>query len=360
MLHSRTLDISIHQIQHCSESKEHMTEVTLSTTPRSLSGKLTPKHFEGDLFKVPAPRKKTSIKKSDLPAINTLLSLSSFNTPPQSPPGSPTQSSRSLSKLVKLSKDLYNHGSEQSARRKRRRDEEKVFTFKKRRGEYDDVYVEEVLETIAEDSPRAAENQQVKKERSFFSLVERISQPEVFTPELQRISVIASHLFSSLNEYAKKANLIQSFYENVFCVKLNMDQTQWTQLLVNPDKQIISALIARAVIVHANEDIYTNQFRVLNWRHIYAYTTNFNVWLTTVIVQPKRYLSNFPGLISANYMYIEELENEDCFSSFTLPSRADNVTNQIAGKISLFSATLPMREMPQGTPSSEEVIFKIL
>lgn len=325
-----------------------------ATTPRSREV-LTPRNAD-DVFKVPAPKKKIA-KQADLSAVDALLS---FTTPPASPSNSPAQVQRRLASsdeaMVGVTKNLYHQS------RKRGNDASQKKKLKKLRIENGDAVVtEEVLEVIAEDKESLEDEVTKTKQRAFFNLCNKISQPEVFTPELQRIGVIAFTLFASVIDIKKKANLIKSFFENVFCAKLNMSAELWAQLLTSTTKPTVLSLIARAVIVHANEDLVTNQFRLLSWRHIYIYTSNFNTWLSTIVTQHKSYLSAFPDIILANYAYVEELEHPDNFLSLIVPLQYfTSYAPKSEGKVRLVASKLPARILPNDIPSSEEVIFKVM
>lgn len=322
-------------------------QIARATTPRSsFTSPLTPK--SGECFQVPKP--KAPRIKADISAVNGLLSLASnYSTPPVSPPGSPKSGNR---QLAKVTKDLYNSTST----KKRARPSTVLKGAKKQRLENG-----EAVEVFAEDIPHFNEGPVKQKERAFMALTHKIVQPEVYTAELQRISTIASSVFSACKEFKKKSELIASFFQSVFRVKPQFDVIQWTELLTNSSRVAISDLVARAIIVHANEDIFTHQYRLLNWRHLYTMTSNFNLWLTTVLVQPKQYLSSYPGILSSNYVYVDILETDDHFYSMKLSTAVpENATPSIAGRLKLFSAELPLRLLPKTMPSSEEVIFKIL
>jgi hypothetical protein len=58
----------------------------------------------------------------------------------------------------------------------------------------------------------------------------------------------------------------------------------------------IQELSCRAVMLQANENLYSLRFCKLNWRHIFAITRNFNSWLDSLLVPPEQLLhSNIPS-----------------------------------------------------------------
>lgn len=180
--------------------------------------------------------------------------------------------------------------------------------------------------------------------------------------EVRRICEVAHNIFASCMDYVQKANVMRTFFEQVFRVSLfNIDTAARLALLdTNSNPQSILQYVLRGIAVHTENDLSSNQFHLLNWRHVYIYTKNFNTWLTMLGLVKKKLHSTIPGRVLDKFTYVEGLELYE--SHFGLEMPIQLVNNSLGLSPSDLALTrfqqsnLPLKQLPAGSPAELELL----
>ena len=187
--------------------------------------------------------------------------------------------------------------------------------------------------------------------------------------QIRKMCTICCLILNNCKDFVAKANILRTFFEQVFRFSLfYIKAEERVELLSKNSIHLIAHYVMRGISVHADNDLKTNQYHKLNWRHVYIYSSNFNKWLKIMGLGQKKYLSPVAPKIERCFAYVEYLEREDAYFGLQMPvilmrASESNLSAEELAKQRLLHGNLPLQSIPPAyrvAPSRSTALYETL